>query len=126
MQLPHKLPQLVLGIPHRIRREIELVVHVIDITPNRLQRDARGAVVGDDLLDVRQVGPAVFTLVKAQRPVRHHGGQPDDGGILLTYVLGSRAGEEVEIDNPADGVILEVLLPCIALADDDVHACCIP
>ncbi len=59
--------------------EVLVVLHVVDVRPLRLQRDARGGVVGHDVLDVLQILVAPAAVVEAQRPVGHHRG--------LTYDL---------------------------------------
>jgi len=95
MQIIHKLPdpsdREAIGIGSH---DVSLI-HVIDIRPHRLERDARRGVVVDDFGDRVEIAISVATLVVAESPVWHHSCLLCDFGILLCDFVGAGAGEEV-------------------------------
>lgn len=81
----------------RIKREDATAVHVVNVRPHGLKRDASGAVVVDNLGDLEDVLVAVAAVVVAKTPVRLHGRCTRQGAVLLDGIDGGRAGEEVKV-----------------------------
>ena len=108
----------------RVERKDAPVVHVVNVSPERLERDLGQAVVLHHLGQLKGVAVAVAALVQAKGPVRHLGRQPDHGGVLARNVGGRRAGEKVKVEHAAEHVVLEVLRVgvLVGAVDDDVHA----
>lgn len=113
---------LVERVALRVEGEDAATVHVVNVGPHGLEGDAGLGVVVDDLGDLKGVLVAVAAVVVAQSPVGLHGGGSGDGAVLLDGFDGGLAGEEVEVEDAAEGVVLEVLGALGVLVDHDVHA----
>lgn len=79
-------------------------------------QEGGGAYLGD----VDPVPVPVSTLVETESPVRHHGWKADDVRVLLGDLDGVGAGEEVEVENTTDDIVLETVL-LAGVAEFDVH-----
>lgn len=55
-------------------------------------------------------------------PITLHGRKANDFSILSTGLLGRRPGQEVEVENATNDVILEVLLAIVGFVELDIHA----
>mmetsp|Transcript_34929 Transcript_34929/g.87900 ORF Transcript_34929/g.87900 Transcript_34929/m.87900 type:complete len:520 (+) Transcript_34929:1346-2905(+) len=89
----------------RVKGKVEVLIHVVDVTPDGVQRDAGRAVVGHHLLDVADVRVAVLALMEAERPVGREARQADQLLVLLYHVGGRRTGEEVKVEQTADHAV---------------------
>ena len=100
--------------------EVAVLEHVVDVIPNRFEGDTEFPVVVHHILGLTPVLVAPATLVEAEAPVRHHDSLADDFGVLLCSLNGSRPGNEVEVDDSTNGVVLEEL--SVGIVNLDVHA----
>eukprot|EP00128_Syssomonas_multiformis_P009240 Colp12_sorted_trinity150504_noHs@21458 len=111
-ELAHTGLREVGGIPG----EILILVHVIDVSPHGLKRDAGLLVAGNNILELSKVLVAITALVPAKTPVGRHGRAADDAEVLLDDIAGSRAHEDVEVEDTTDHLEAEVVL-----AKLDIH-----
>jgi hypothetical protein len=117
------LVQVVDNAAHLVKREAlgvksenPTVVHVVDVGPHGLEGNGGGAVVGDNLSNVDPVTVSVTTLVRSKSPVGGDGGKADNLSVLRSNVGGGRTGQEVEVEDSSNDVILQNLI-----VDLDVH-----
>lgn len=83
----------------RIRREIAILVHVVDIEPDGLHGDAEVAERLDNLPELGPVAISPSALVVAEGPVLLHCGQANGRGLVLFGDLGlGRTVEEEEVN----------------------------
>ena len=59
--------------------------------------------------------------MEAKSKVWHHGGQTDNLCILFRDLGRCRSSQEIEIDNPTDRVVFQVLTSFLGVVDFDVH-----
>ena len=95
-------------------------IHVVDVGPHCLQGYVGGRIVRNDCGDLIDILHAVSTLMESKAPVRHHSGLPDDVAVLPSDVDGARTSKDVEIDDPSDHVVFEIL-PCGIAVDVEIH-----
>ena len=97
-------------------------IHVVDIDPFRLEGDACDAVVGHYLGQLEDVAVSVPAVMKPKAPVRHHGWEPGDLGVLSRYLDRARPSNKVQVKHATEGVVLQVLAGLPLLVDLDIHA----
>ncbi len=107
-------------VPLRIDGEDAAAVHVVDVRPDRFEGDVVGGVVGDDSSNLVDIPVAVFALVVSKPPVGRHQRGLRDFCILDSDIARGRTGNEVEVEDAADDVVLEVLAALVV--DVDVHS----
>ena len=115
----HKVFDQLWWEPFGIKREDAPTVHVVDIRPDSLQWDIVDGVVGGDSGHLVDILVAVPALVETESPVRNHQRRLDNFSILPGHILRGRSGDEVEVKNAADDVVLEELAALVV--DVDVH-----
>jgi hypothetical protein len=84
-----------------------------------LKRNVCSRVVCHDLSDLPNITVSVLALVRAETPVRHHGRQARKSRVLSRDFLRTRSSKEIEIENSAKSVVLEVL--AFGVVDFDIH-----
>ena len=97
-------------------------VHIVDVSPHGLEGDPGLTIVIDSLGDIKHVLIAIATLVEAEAPVRLHGRQTNYLGVLLRHLNRAWTRHEIEIQNPAQGVVLQILTRLCSLVDHHIHA----
>ena len=95
-------------------------VHIVDVGPHCLQGDVSERIVCNDCGDFIDILHAITTLMEAKAPIWHHCGLANDVTILPSDVDWARAGKDVEIDDPSDHVVLEIL-PGGVTVDIEIH-----
>ena len=65
---------------------------------------------------------SISAVVVTKTPVRHHGGQTRDFGILLRDSYWSRSSNEIEVQDTSEGVVLQVLVLAVGVVNLDIHA----
>lgn len=97
-------------------------VHVVDVSPHSLEGNTGLTIIIHGLGDVKNVLITVPALVEAQTPVRLHGRQANNLCILLGYLNWTGSGDEIEIQDSADGVVFQILTGLGSIVDHDVHS----
>eukprot|EP00162_Nutomonas_longa_P014170 comp21855_c0_seq1/m.49429 comp21855_c0_seq1/g.49429 ORF comp21855_c0_seq1/g.49429 comp21855_c0_seq1/m.49429 type:complete len:488 (-) comp21855_c0_seq1:72-1535(-) len=119
MQTGDKFVHFVHGIVDRVQGEIAVAVHVVDVGPHDLQRNAGSTVVGNDLLELLDTLVTPAALVESKRPQRDHARSANHLGVLRNHLARGRAREHVKVRNAANHMIGERLA---VLGIDNVHA----
>jgi hypothetical protein len=89
------------------------------ICATHFKRNVSSGVVGNHLSNLPDIAVTVLALVRAETPVRHHGGKAGQGGVLGCDFLGPRTSKEVEVKNTTQSVVLKIL--ALRVVDLDVH-----
>ena len=95
-------------------------IHIVNVGPHCLQRYVGRGVVcnnGSDLIDILH---SISALMETKPPIRHHGGLTNHVAVLPSDVDRARASKDVEVDHPANHVVLEILPSGIAV-DLEIH-----
>lgn len=95
-------------------------IHVVDVGPHCLQGNVSNRVICNDCGDLIDILHAIATLMESKAPIRHHCGLANDVTVLPSDVDWARAGKDVEIDDPSDHVVLEILPGRVAV-DIEIH-----
>mmetsp|Transcript_10601 Transcript_10601/g.20456 ORF Transcript_10601/g.20456 Transcript_10601/m.20456 type:complete len:277 (-) Transcript_10601:647-1477(-) len=82
--------------------EVGIVLHVVDVAPEHVQRQVVFSVVAYNPLKSCGVGVAPPALVPSQAPVGHEGRLANQGVVLLDNILNIGAKEAVEVDGSSD------------------------
>ena len=95
-------------------------IHVIDVSPHRLQWYFGNRVVCNNCSNFVDILHAVSTLVESKAPIWHHGGLAYDIAVLPSDVDWAWTGKDVEVDNTSDHIVFEILPRGIAV-DIEIH-----
>ena len=120
MQVINHLAHLIQSKAIRIQRQRPPIIHVIDIRPHCLERDIRRTIIRDHACDLIDILVAVAALMESKSPVRHQSGISYRLCNLHRCLLRIRPGHEVEVEDAAEGSVLEVLT-LVVHVDVDFH-----
>lgn len=95
-------------------------IHVVNVGPHCFQWYVSGRVVCNNSGDFIDILHAITTLMKSKAPIWHHDGLANDVAVLPSDINWARASQDVEIDDPSNHVVFEVLPSGIAV-DVKIH-----
>lgn len=104
----------------RVNSEDTTTIHVVNVCPDGFQRDIVGRVIGSDGSNLVNILVSILALMESKSPVGGHQGKLCDLSVLSSHIARGRAGNEVEIENTADDVVLKVLATLVV--DVNVHS----
>ena len=122
MQVVDKLTNSRKWIVLWIKREYPSVLHIIDVSPHHFKWNFCLCVVVYNLSHLIDVTIAISALMETKAPIRHHDGQSNNLGVLLTRLDRSWPIEEVEVKDPTQDIVLEVLSISLCVVDLDFYS----
>jgi hypothetical protein len=81
----------------------DILIHVVDVSPYRLERDVKVLVRLDYGREVRDVVISPSALMEPERPILLHGRQTDGVDVIRNDLRWGWAGVEGQIDHSANG-----------------------
>mmetsp|Transcript_1721 Transcript_1721/g.1828 ORF Transcript_1721/g.1828 Transcript_1721/m.1828 type:complete len:497 (+) Transcript_1721:923-2413(+) len=97
-----EVQEILMGESVRIQGEVVILVHIIDISPESIDRQVVRDILIQHGLPDGEIMITPSTLMPAQSPERNKGGFADQCLVLLDHFHGSRTHENVHLEDTTD------------------------